>query len=51
MKIEDYMITKKETSEAIKNPQNFVQSVCIGSRFILAGTKSGDIYELVKSDN
>ncbi|KAL4497254.1 hypothetical protein ABPG72_011189 [Tetrahymena utriculariae] len=26
----------------------YIQSVCIGSKYILAGTKSGDIYELIR---
>lgn len=28
--------------------ENCIQSVCIGSKYILAGTKSGDIYELIR---
>ncbi|EGR31152.1 hypothetical protein IMG5_116820 [Ichthyophthirius multifiliis] len=28
--------------------ENCIQSVCIGSKYILTGTKSGDIYELIR---
>ena len=30
------------------SPEKHVQSVCIGNKFILAGTKAGDIYELIR---
>lgn len=29
-------------------PERQIQSVCIGSQYILAGTRSGDIYELIR---
>lgn len=47
-KIYEYSITTEELSIAILNPKNHIQSVCIGSKYILAGTRSGDIYELVR---
>ena len=47
-KIYEYSITTEELSIAILNPRNHIQSVCIGSKHILAGTRSGDIYELVR---
>jgi hypothetical protein len=46
VKLWEYPLTKEDTSDAIKNPENYVQTVCIGNKYILAGTKSGDIYEL-----
>ncbi len=42
----EYTITNEEVSQAILNPINQFQSVCLGSKYILAGTKTGDIYEL-----
>lgn len=39
----------KELKE--NNPEIHIQSVCIGSKYILAGTKSGDIYELIRPDD
>jgi hypothetical protein len=47
-KVHEYSITKDETTDAISAKENNVQSVCIGSQYILAGTKSGDIYELLR---
>lgn len=47
-KIYEYSITNEELTKAIQNPKNHIQSVCIGSKYILAGTRSGDIYELVR---
>ena len=47
-KIYEYSITSEELSKAILNPRNHIQSVCIGSKYILAGTRSGDIYELIR---
>lgn len=47
-KIYEYSISTEEMSKLSKNPKNHIQSVCIGSKYILAGTRSGDIYELVR---
>lgn len=35
----------------IRNPEVHIQSVCIGSKYILAGTRTGDIYELIRPDD
>lgn len=34
--------------QKVANPKCHIQSVCIGQKYILAGTRSGDIYELVR---
>jgi hypothetical protein len=47
-KIYEYSITNEDLSQALLNPKNHIQSVCIGSKYILAGTRSGDIFELVR---
>lgn len=51
-KFYEYHIGEDELTlkQQIKGPEQFIQSVCIGSQYILAGTKSGDIYELIRPD-
>ena len=45
-KFYEYNISHEELSKRIEDPKNHIQSLCIGSKYILAGTKSGDIYEI-----
>lgn len=42
------ILSNEDPTKAYLNPKNHIQSVCIGENFILAGTRSGDIYELVR---
>ncbi|EGR29518.1 PH domain protein [Ichthyophthirius multifiliis] len=46
-KVQEYSITNLPVSEAVKSAEYNIQSVCIGQKYILVGTKSGDIYELM----
>jgi hypothetical protein len=32
------------------NPEGHIQSVCIGNKYILAGNRCGDIFELLRPD-
>ena len=45
-KFYEYNISHEELSKRIEDPKNHIQSLCIVSKYILAGTKSGDIYEI-----
>lgn len=46
-KVYEYHINPEDALE--NYPEScYIQSVCIGSKYILAGTKSGDIYELIR---
>ncbi|CAD8183513.1 unnamed protein product [Paramecium pentaurelia] len=47
-KIYEYSIANEQLQKVGLNPNLHVQSVCIGQNYILAGTRSGDIYELVR---
>ena len=47
-KFYEYSVTGEDITRAYKNPRNHVQSIFIGSHHILAGTKAGDIYELLR---
>lgn len=47
-KFYEYSITSEAVDKAVLNPRNHVQSIFVGSRHILAGTRTGDIYELLK---
>ncbi|KAL4455920.1 hypothetical protein ABPG73_008674 [Tetrahymena malaccensis] len=47
IKIQEYSITNLQPDLVLKKPEFQIQSICIGSKYILAGTKSGDIYELL----
>ena len=47
-KINEYYLSNEEPLEAIKDPKNHVQSICVGSKYILVGTRSGDVYELLR---
>lgn len=45
-KLQEYVLHDLSLNEAIKMPEYYIQSLCIGSSYILVGTKSGDIYQL-----
>ena len=45
--VESYAIANMDAQQAVTLSEYYVQSINIGSRFILAGTKSGDVYELL----
>jgi WD40 repeat protein len=47
-KLHEYSLTMEDISKTILNPKYHIQSVCIGSKYVLAGNKCGDIYELTK---
>jgi hypothetical protein len=44
----EYSITSEDISKTILNPKYHIQSVCIGSKYVLAGTRCGDIYEFLR---
>ena len=46
-KIHEYMINDTQLTREVEDTSYHVQSLCIGQEYILCGTKSGDIYELV----
>ena len=45
-----FSLTNESATNAILSSRNHIQSLCIGRKYILVGSKKGDVYEIKKPD-